>query len=123
MCDTALLEKLAVFFARTHVHPFFTDFDKKNCRRILPDQGVRALSAAGLNLTKAEQDQVQAAYTGEDGMFVYDALYADGACGGRLSPAHAPFPRPLLTSKPPPAPPRPATPRPASQQRAPRGLL
>jgi hypothetical protein len=78
--DVALLEKLSVFAARTHILPFLKDFDRLNTRRIDPEQGVRALLSAGLPLSKEEQGQIKAAYTGEDGKFVYDALIGDGAC-------------------------------------------
>jgi hypothetical protein len=30
-------------------------------------------------LSKAEQDQIKATYTGEDGKFVYDSLISDSA--------------------------------------------
>ena len=78
--DVALLEKLSVFAARTHILPFLKDFDRLNSRRIEPEQAIRALLSAGLSLSKAEQAQVKAVYTGEDGKFVYDALIGDGAC-------------------------------------------
>ena len=77
--DTGLLEKLSVFAARTHILPFLKDFDRLNTRRIDPEQGIRALLSAGLPLSKAEQEAIKAAYTGEDGKFVYDALIGDGA--------------------------------------------
>ena len=77
--EVALLEKLSVFAARTHILPFLKDFDRLNTRRIEPEQGVRALLSAGLALSAQEQAQVKAAYTGDDGKFVYDALIGDGA--------------------------------------------
>lgn len=83
MCDAALLEKLAVFSARTHILPFLRDFDKRNVRRITPSEGIRALLAAGLTLSEDEQTQVKDAYTEESGMFVYDALISDGEYGGQ----------------------------------------
>ena len=78
MCDTALFEKLSVFSARTHILPFLNDFDKLNSRRITPSEGIRGLLAAGLTLTKEEQEQIKAAYTDEAGKFCYDALIGDG---------------------------------------------
>ena len=85
--EVALLEKLSVFAARTHILPFLKDFDRLNTRRIEPEQGVRALLSAGLALSAQEQAQVKAAYTGDDGKFVYDALIGDGAWCGRRSVA------------------------------------
>ena len=86
MCDAALLEKLAVFAARTHILPFLRDYDKLNSRRITPSEGIRALLSAGLVLSEDEQSQIKAAYTEEGGMFVYDALIGDGAC--EFPPGH-----------------------------------
>jgi len=77
--DRDLLEKLSVYAARTHILPFLRDFDKSGLHRIEPEQGIRALLSAGLNLSQAEQAQIKAAYTGEDGKFVYDALLSDGS--------------------------------------------
>jgi hypothetical protein len=73
-----LIEKLSVAATRVNFSQFMRDFDKHNLRSIRPDEAVRALSAAGVNLTKAEQEAVTAAYTNEQGMFEYDVLFGDG---------------------------------------------
>lgn len=74
-----LIEKISTFVGRCHVGAFLRDFDKLGLRRIDPMQAVRALSQAGLQLSKAEQDQLMSAYTGEDGKFSYDDFLGDGA--------------------------------------------
>jgi hypothetical protein len=53
------------------------DYDKLNLKRILPEQAVRALSAAGLALSPAEARSLQAAYTDADGFFAYARLVDD----------------------------------------------
>ncbi len=80
--ETDLIEELTVFVSRCNVEAFLRDFDKMGLRKILPSQAVRALSQAGLTLAPAEAASVMATYTGEDGMFSYDAFLGDGAAGG-----------------------------------------
>jgi hypothetical protein len=121
--DTDLLEKISTFVARCNVSAFLRDFDKMGLRRILPTQAIRALSQAGLTLSAQEGAQVMEAYSGEDGMFSYDAFLSDGASAprartgsgrsvgvsARLSLSYTgadasvsdSFPRPSLTAHPP----------------------
>ena len=80
-----LIEKISTFVGRCHVGAFLRDFDKLGLRRIDPMQAVRALSQAGLQLSKSEQDQLMSAYTGEDGKFSYDDFLGDGAPLSSLS--------------------------------------
>ena len=101
--ETDLVEKLTTFVSRCNVEAFMRDFDKRGARKILPSQAVRALSQAGLTLSAAEQAQVMAAYSGEDGMWSYDAFLSDGArrAASRRVLCAAPRAAHALTSLPP----------------------
>ena len=90
--ETDLIEKISTFVARCNVEAFLRDFDKMGLRKILPLQAIRALSQAGLNLSSAEADAVMACYSGEDGMFSYDAFLGDGALIARAEPGSCPTP-------------------------------
>lgn len=76
-----LIERLFDLCKRANVHAFLADFDKRNLKRIRGDEAVRALSAAGLAVDKADESALMEAYTAPDGFFRYETLLSDGACG------------------------------------------
>lgn len=102
----------------TTPHPTHAQFDRLNKRRVSPDEGIRALSAAGVPLDGSEIAQLKAAYSDEAGLFCYDALMGDSAWLAP-SPPHLPAKKPprssLILSSP--------HPFLRSQQRAPHGLF
>ena len=49
-----MLEKLSQVASRNNMFPFFKDFDRLNKRRVSGDEGIRALSAAGVPLSASE---------------------------------------------------------------------
>ena len=62
--STDLMERLVVACKTRRVHDFLRDFDKHGLKRVEPAQAVRALSACGVLLSKADVKELTAAYTG-----------------------------------------------------------
>ena len=90
-----LIERLFDLCKRANVHAFLADFDKRNLKRIRGDEAVRALSAAGLAVDKADEVPIRdvaamvAEAMGFTGRLVMDASKADGqfkktAANGKL---------------------------------------
>ena len=93
-----LMERLVVACKTRRVHDFLRDFDKNGLKRIEPSQAVRALSACGVLLSKADVKELTAAYTGSVSTHAGAARRRSHARPPAHLPARSPHPPLALSS-------------------------